>query len=101
MPSFGDPPPKYCRECGAAYPWTASALEAAAELTEGLEALKPEEREQLRKGLPDLVRDTPRTPVAVVQTKRLLAKAGGAAGQALVKILTEIATDAAKKGLGL
>jgi len=59
------------------------------------------EREQLKKDLPFLIIDSPRTQVATVRTRTVLAKIRNEAGTALRSILTSIATDAAKKGIGL
>ena len=93
--------PGYCHECGKPYPWTEASLQAAKDLTDEVDGLTTEQKELLKKSLGDLVRDTPRTSMAVVQFKKFMGKVGSAAAKAFQKILIEIATDAVKKQLGL
>ena len=68
--------PAFCLECGNAYPWTEAALIAARELAQELDGLNPEEKELLKESLEDIVRDTPRTSVAVTRFKKLVTKSG-------------------------
>jgi len=91
------PLPLFCDGCGKPYPWTASGLRAARELADEIEGLSSQEREQLKHSLDDLVADTPRTGLAVVRFKKLAAKAGQGAAQALKQILVALVTDAARK----
>ena len=76
-------------------------LAAAKELAQKMEGLTEEERELLARSLDNLVRDTPQIPVAATRVKRMLTKAGGAALQAFRDILVDIASETAKKGMGL
>ena len=89
--------PAFCHECGAPYPWTERRLVAAKDLAYELEALSDEERQLLAQSLDDIVRDTPKTSVAAGRFKRLVAKAGGVAAEAFKDILTDIASETAKK----
>ena len=97
----GEPPPvaSFCQGCGAAYPWTTSAVKAARELIADTEELTAEEREQLSASLDDLVRDSARTEVAAGRFKRLAAKAGGETANALKSILISVATETAKRAI--
>ena len=52
--------PSFCRECGQAYPWTKTKIDAAKELAQELE-LPEEEQAVLAKSIEDIVSDTPRT----------------------------------------
>jgi hypothetical protein len=90
-------PPAFCISCGAGYPWTEERLSAARESIELLEGLSHEERDELRASLDALVVDTPRTQVAALKAKRLIAKAGGPAVGALVDGLRSFAVAAAMK----
>ena len=63
--------------------------------------LTDDERAALKRDLPFLTIDSPRTQVATVRSRRLLEEIRNEAGPALRTILTSIATDAVKKGLGL
>jgi hypothetical protein len=94
-------PPSFCHECGTPYPWTEEKLAAAKELALELEDLTDEEREEVVKDLDEVVRDTPRTEVAAFKLRRLLAKAGQEVAGVMKQILVEIATEAAKKQMGL
>ena len=89
-------PSGFCGECGNQFPWTASALQAAQELIEGFH-LEGEEKKDLKASVHELVRDTPKTQVAVVQFKKLIAKAGAASGRLLQTVLVNVVTEAVKK----
>jgi hypothetical protein len=89
--------PGFCHQCGTAYPWTASAIAAAKEWAADLESLSPEDRKAVSEDLPDLIRDTARTPVAASRFKRILAKAGVEGATGLKQILVSVVTEAAKR----
>ena len=91
--------PSFCHDCGTAYPWTQSALEAARELAEDAENLDPEERAALARSFDDLIVDTPRTQVAISRFKRLIAKAGVGTANGIREILIDIASETAKRAL--
>ena len=90
-------PPYFCPDCGKPYPWTESRLKAARELADDAEGLKESERIMLQKSLDDIVRDTPRTPVAAGRFKRLVAKAGKETAGAFKDLLTDVMSETAKK----
>lgn len=94
------PIPKYCGDCGAAYPWQASAIENLKEIWHESE-LSPEDVQELDAALPDLLHDTPKTESASLRMKRILAKMGKPLYEVAIKVVTDIASDAAKKSLGL
>lgn len=66
--------PLYCHSCGKPYPWTTRRLENADELIDIADQLTDEERAALKRELPNLLVDGPRTQVATVRTRQLLAK---------------------------
>jgi hypothetical protein len=94
-------PPRFCHKCGSAYPWTQAKKDAARELVDELDELSHEEREALKGSFDDLMSSTPKTEVAVTRTKKLIAKLGPAVGETIKKIVVEIGSEAAKKGMGL
>ena len=94
-------PPKFCGECGTPFPWTETALSAAKEYTDDLDELSAEEKYALKGPFDDLTSDTPRTPVAANRFKKFIAKVGPVAGSVLQKIVETVATEAAKKSIGL
>ena len=89
--------PSFCYGCGNAYPWTEAKIQAAEELADEMDKLTPEEREQLKRSIHDIIRDTPQTPVAATRFKRLVGKAGQKMGEALWGIVVDIASETAKK----
>jgi len=91
--------PSFCHACGKPYPWTAKKLDAARELAEETEGLEPDEVEKLKGSLDDLIRETPKTPVAAVRFKKLVAKAGAHTAQAFRDILVDVVSEAAKKAI--
>ncbi len=91
--------PSYCYDCGKPYPWTKASLDAAQELTDELEQLNAEERQQLKDSLPDLLKDTPRTAVAELRFKKLMKKAGAEAFNAMRSILIDIVSEAVRKSV--
>lgn len=86
----------YCHECGAAFPWTTSRVEAATELLRESE-LSQSDQIQLVAVLPDLLTDTPRTQVAIARYQRIIKNAGKAIQSGMRDILIDIASEAVKK----
>jgi hypothetical protein len=91
--------PAYCGGCGNPYPWTESALMAAKEYADELD-LDPEDKAKLKATFDELTVDTPRTELAVHRFKNFVRKIGPTAGDVLTKIIVNVATEAAKKGMG-
>ena len=94
-------PPKFCHECGTAYPWTATRLEALKEIANQTAGLSLKEREELSKSIDDLVKDTPRTELAARAFKRLMKKVPAETWDTMKPILVQVVVEAAKKSLGL
>lgn len=63
--------------------------------------LSSEELEILSQAVGDVVRDTPRTPTATAKLKLLLPKFGAHMLESARQVLVTIATESAKKELGL
>jgi hypothetical protein len=93
--------PGYCGGCGAAFPWTETALSAAKEYTDELDQLSPEEKTTLKGTFADLASDTARMPLAASRFKMIMKKIGPNAEGVLRKIIETLATEAAKKAVGL
>ena len=68
--------PNYCHNCGKPYPWTESAIQAAAELLTLDDNLSIEETQILVDALPDLLSETPKTQLAVAKFKKFLSASG-------------------------
>ncbi|MFZ0932645.1 MAG: DUF2321 domain-containing protein [Syntrophobacteraceae bacterium] len=100
MPSVHQPPaPQYCVECGKAYPWTERKLEAFQQYSNELDELNSQEKEELQETIHDLIRATPKTPLAEKKFKRIMAKVGKESFQAVKGILTDIVSETVKKTL--
>ncbi|MHB1459573.1 MAG: DUF2321 domain-containing protein [Armatimonadota bacterium] len=92
-------PPSYCYNCGNAFPWIESRMQAARELTDELENLTKEEKDSLKQSLDDIITDTPQTTLAVIRIKRLLTKSGKIAAESFKEIMVSVVTEAAKRSL--
>ncbi|MHA7964949.1 DUF2321 domain-containing protein [Paenibacillus sp. CAU 1782] len=98
IPSYGKyNSPSFCIHCGQAFPWIAERLKAAEELAELFEELSDEDRKILTTSLNDLVRDTPRSQVAALRFKKIVAKAEEHIGVAFRDILLDVVTEPIKK----
>lgn len=93
--------PSYCHKCGTAFPWVERKLQAARELADEIDELNASEKETLKASLGELTTDNPRTELAAVRFKKLVSRAAPVVGGAIKDIMISIATDAAKKSLGL
>ena len=93
--------PLHCHKCGKPYPWTERKAEALQEMIDELDGLSDEERERLKKSIPDIIADTPKSETAALRFKKAVAKVGQAGGKMLIDVLTNVATEAVKKSMGL
>jgi len=94
------PVPKYCVNCGAAYPWQEAAIENLKGILEESE-LSSQDRQEIDSALPDILRDTPKTESASLKVKRILGKLGKPLYEVAIKVITDLASETAKKTLGL
>jgi hypothetical protein len=93
--------PRYCHHCGAPYPWTASSIQALRAMAQEASELSDSERARFAACIDDLVRDTPRTGLAVQRIKQLATKLAQGTWEPMRQIIVSVATDAAKRSLGL
>jgi hypothetical protein len=89
--------PAYCFKCGKPFPWTEAALQAARELADLDETLKPDEKEQVKADLEAITTDTPRTKVAATRLGILFKKMGAGTAKAIRDVAVDLASEAAKK----
>lgn len=97
LPMIGAP--KFCSICGSPYPWTESRLKAAHDLANEISGISEEERNALNQSLDELVKDTPKTEVAVIEFKKIVSKAGKETANALRQILLDIVSEAVKRAI--
>lgn len=67
-------PPKYCGNCGDAYPWTTRRIQALVETVQEFEEVGPEDAAKFRDNVADVVNDTPGTKPASARLKSLIGK---------------------------
>ena len=92
--------PAYCGGCGQPYPWQASAIENLRDILRESE-LAVEDREEIERALPDVLRDTPKTESAALKVKRLLGKVGKPFYDIAIKVVSDVASETAQKTMGL
>lgn len=93
--------PLHCHECGAPYPWTSKSIQRASELIKDSSDVDAATQDGLIELLPDLISETPATPLAQTRLKKFVAAAGRTAGDALIKILVSVSSEVIKKEIGL
>ena len=91
--------PAHCRDCGAAYPWTERAMQAAIELFLDETGAQGEEAKAFEQSVHDVTRQTPAAQVASNRIVKALKKVGTATATSIREILVGVASEAAKKTL--
>jgi hypothetical protein len=98
---FGNPyiRQSYCTSCGEAHPWTLRGEAAAYELIEFATALTPQERDDWKQTIPILIKDTPKSSLALVKFKKYVAKAGVETGKAVKDIVVSVVSEVVKNAI--
>lgn len=91
--------PKYCHNCGNAYPWTEAEINATADVIQLDNSLSEEEKQQLVNSLPDLISETPKTKIAILLFKKSLSVVGKVTREAVTQFITNIGCELVKKML--
>ncbi len=92
--------PAYCGGCGKPFPWQESAIEnLKAVLQES--NLSAQELQEAENALPDVLRETAKTESASLKLKRIMGKLGKPLYDVAIKVITDVASESAKKTLGL
>ena len=94
-------PPLFCNACGQAFPWTTAKIQAAQELTDELDELNDEEKDILKDNIPRISADSPMSEPAAVRIGKVLKNISSPVGAMLQKLIVEIASETAKKAMGL
>ena len=93
------PVPNFCHECGKSYPWTERGLQAAKELADEFEGLAPTEREELKKSLDELVKNSPKAEVAGFRFKKLMKKEGAGSVEVMKTVISDLLSETVKKSV--
>ncbi|HET6256233.1 MAG TPA: DUF2321 domain-containing protein [Puia sp.] len=98
---FGNPyiRQSYCTNCGKPYPWTKRAEAAAWELIDFANMLNPQEKEEWKATIPVLIKETPKTTVAVIKFRAFAEKAGIELGKAVKDIVVGVVSEVVKKAI--
>lgn len=89
----------YCDNCGLPYPWTQKILDNAVELLSLDESLSLESKELIKTAIPELIIDTPTTPIAIAKYKKGITKAGQVVKDAMRQLLLDVVCEIAKNSL--
>lgn len=94
------PVPAYCHGCGKPYPWQEAAIVNLKEvLREG--DLSDDDIAAAEAALPDVLRDTPKSESAALRLNRIMSGLGKPAYDVAIKVVSDIASETAKKTMGL
>lgn len=89
--------PRYCHDCGKAYPWTQFELDKANKLIdEEMPELNTKEKSEFKSSLREVMFDTPRTDFAAKQISKYLEKIAPTAKETFKQIFYRLAADGAK-----
>lgn len=91
--------PSFCHGCGSPYPWTEKIFDNATELVGLDEELSDEQKEIIKSSFPDLIVETPTTPVAVAKYKKYASSAQGFVKDGLRNLLIDVVSETVKKSL--
>lgn len=94
------PVPKYCHGCGAPYPWQLAAIENLKDLLEAGD-VAPKDLDTVVLALPDVIHETPKSESAALKVARVLKTMRKPAYDLAVKVVTDLASETAKKAMGL
>lgn len=68
--------PHYCHECGSPYPWTQKILDNCIELLSLDDDLDDNSKELIKNAIPELLVDTPTTPIAIAKYRKGISASG-------------------------
>lgn len=94
-PSYNKP--YYCHACGTPYPWTQKLLDNAVELVSLDDELDNTSKELIKSAIPDLLVETPTTPIAAAKYKKGMSNAGQIVKDSMRQFLLDVACEIAKK----
>ncbi|ALR05919.1 DUF2321 domain-containing protein [Xylella fastidiosa] len=92
-------PPTFCNNCGSRFPWTERKIAGTVELVEAGADLMPDEVQQFRTDLTELTKDSPKTQVACLRFKKVMAKVRTSVTSGVRDIVVDVFSEAAKKAI--
>lgn len=91
--------PSYCFKCGNPFPWIEILINNAVELISLDENLSNEDKEIIKNALPDLIIETPTSPLATAKYKKFIPKAAQYIQEGIRNLLVDVASETVKKSL--
>ena len=91
--------PDYCYNCGAPYPWTKIILDNAVMLVSLEDELDESMKELIKTAIPDLITETPATPIAIAKYKKGIKCAGDILKNSMRQLLIDVVSETVKKSL--
>lgn len=92
-------PPTFCNNCGSRFPWAERKIAGTVELVEADANLTPDEVQQFRTDLTKLTKDSPKTQVASLRFKKVMAKVRTSVASGVRDIVVDVLSEAAKKAI--
>jgi hypothetical protein len=92
-------PPLFCYNCGAEFPWTQRATQAAIELAAESGELDAGEQQQFTESIYGVVKNTPRMQVAALRIVKILGKLRQPTINAIQTVLNGVLSEAAKRAI--
>lgn len=89
----------YCDSCGSPYPWTQKILNNAVELLSLDEDLDDVSKELIKNAIPELLVNTPTTPLAIAQYRKGMIHAGQIIKDSMHQLLVDIVSETVKRSL--
>lgn len=90
------PVPKYCHECGTAYPWTQSILDNALELLSLDVDLDSDTKKIIQEAIPNLIVETPSTSISIEKYKLSMDNVSQFVKDGLANLLVSVVSDGVK-----
>lgn len=92
-------PPRYCHNCGKPYPWIQAAFDELDELAKDDGSITSMEAEKLRRILPDIISETPKSRSATSFFVSVCQKAGVMLRDSMLDFAAKFATEMVKSYL--
>lgn len=91
--------PAFCYSCSSPFPWTKQLIDNAVELIALDSNLDVSTKEIIKNSLPDIVVETPTTPVAIAKYKTYMKSASLFVRDGMYNLLVDVVSDTVKKSL--
>lgn len=88
--------PWYCHSCGTPYPWTQKILSNAVELLSLDGELDADTQELIKNAIPNLLVDTPETPISIANYRSGISKAGQIVRDSMFQLLSSVLSESIK-----